>query len=70
MIPSATRGVGLPVAAVHARAWTAAASTSVLWPVACGPYGGGSVHQLGGPVLASAVAAVGLSGSDGSKTAW
>ena len=70
MIPSATRGVGLPVAAVHGRAWTAASSASVLWPVADGPYGGGSVYQLGGPDVASAVAAVGLSGSDGSKTAW
>jgi len=33
-------------AAVHGRAWTAAASTSVLWPVAGGRQGGGSVHQL------------------------
>jgi len=63
-------GLGSPVAAVYGRAWTAAASTSVLWPVAGGPYSGGSVHQLGGPDVASAVAAVGLSGSDGSRTAW
>ena len=34
MIPSAIRGVGLPVAAVHGRAWTAAASIGLLWPVA------------------------------------